>query len=433
MLTNNQHSLAYLQTADPSSAKTVLHVLDHSWPILSGYSVRSRNLISAQYRSGQSIIVVTSPLHYVDDPDAVDMDVDGVRYLRAPITGLITKAALQNRWPILREYEVVRMLRKRILELLSTQSISVVYAHSPALCGLAALQAARKRGVPFVYEIRGFWEDAAVDQNRINAKSVRYRLTRNLETYIAQRADAVAVIANNMLEDMYARGVPREKLFHVPNGVDMGHFSPIRRDERLATQLNLGNGPTLGYFGSLYRYEGVSWMIRAAANLRSRGHRFNILIVGRGEDNPAITNAVRDCGASDYVRRIEHVPYEQIARYYSVIDVFVCPRRSVRLTELVTPLKPLEAMASEKPVLASAVGGIRELVQHEHTGLLFQAESPSDFCYQAERLISSPELCKSLAKEGREFVKRERDWNVLAKRYTQIYDFVLKGQQFRMS
>ncbi|HVI09888.1 MAG TPA: glycosyltransferase [Candidatus Binatia bacterium] len=411
-----------------ASGSTVLHVLDHSWPVLSGYAVRSRNLITAQHRLGQPIVAVTGPLHQMDDDDATDVTLDGVQYLRTPIKSRIGLAALRGRWPVARERETMRLLRDRILEVIDRHSVRIVYAHSPALCGLPALQAARKRKLPFIYEIRAFWEDAAADQNRATPTSLRSRLTRKLETYVAERADAVAAIAKPMLHDLESRGIAPDKLFHVPNGVDLERFQPTPRDRQLASELRLGERPTLGFFGSLYRYEGVSWMIRAAARLRARGHRFNILIVGRGEDRKAIDDAITDCDASDYVRLLDHVPHEEIGRYYSVVDIAVYPRRSIRLTELVTPLKPLEAMALNKAVLASSVGGIRELVGHERTGLLFQPEDENDFAAQAERLLASPSLRRTLGENGREFVARERSWEMLAQQYERIYEFVLERQ-----
>lgn len=409
-----------------ASAPFVLHVLDHSWPVLSGYAIRSRNLISAQHGNGESILVVTGPLHELDDPTATDMVLDDVQYLRTPIKGRFAQAVLQQRWPLVREHQVVRRLRSRLLEITNRHDVSLVYAHSPALCGLAALQAARKRGLPFVYEIRAFWEDAAT-QNGHAASSWRSRLTHKLETYVARNADAVAAIAKPMLDDLRSRGIPANRLFHVPNGVDTGRFGPTSRDEALANELGLVDRPVFGFFGSLYRYEGISWLIRAAGELRARGHKFSLLIVGRGEDQPAIEDAIRDSNAAAYVRRLEYIPHEQIARYYSVVDIAVYPRRSLRLTELVTPLKPLEAMALGKPVLASSVGGIRELVEDERTGLLFEPESIPDFCRQAERMILAPALCESLSRRGRDFVLRERDWSILAKRYREIYDFVLQS------
>ena len=421
--------LSLIPAPTEASGPFVLHVLDHSWPVLSGYAIRSRNLISAQRVIGESILVVTGPLHELDDPTATDVFVDEVEYLRTPIKGRFTQAALRQRWPLVREHEVVRALRNRLLEITRTYPVRILYAHSPALCGLAGLQAARKRGLPFVYEIRAFWEDAA-NQDGAGASSLlwRSRLTHGLETYVARNADAVAAIAKPMLDDLKTRGISSNRLFHVPNGVDTARFEPGNRDENLAHELGLVDRPVFGFFGSLYRYEGVSWLIRAASQLRSRGHRFSVLIIGRGEDQAAIADAVRECDASSYVRSLDHVSHEQISRYYSVLDISVYPRRSLRLTELVTPLKPLEAMALGKPVLASAVGGIRELVEDGNTGLLFEPENIADFCRQAERMIVSPALRDSLSERGRNFVVRERAWSVLSQRYRQIYDFVLQGR-----
>jgi len=418
-------------TTNDSGEACVLHVLDHSFPVLSGYAVRSRNLISAQHRLGESIRVLTGPLHEIDDSSSADVVLDGVSYARTPIAGKIAERALRARWPVVREREVVRLLRERILKIIALHPARIIYAHSPALCGLAALQAARRSGLPFVYEIRAFWEDAAADQKRAGIGSLRSHLTRRLETYVAKNADAVGAIAKPMLADLQGRGIPPEKLFHVPNGVDAARFVPREKDDAIKEQLGLGDSPVFAFFGSLYHYEGISWMIRAAAALRARGHEFDILIIGRGEDQAAINEAVRECDASKYVHAIDHVPHDQIQRYYSVTDVAVYPRRSIRLTELVTPLKPLEAMALKIPVLASGVGGIRELVESENTGLLFQPEDVSDFCRQAERLILSPALRKSLGDHGREFVLREKDWDILAQRYRSIYEFVLSGKSER--
>jgi glycogen synthase len=409
------------------STPVVLHVLDHSWPVLSGYSVRSRNLITAQHRQGEAIKVLTGPLHELDDAEATEITLDGVQYLRTPIRGNLASAALRKRWLVAREHEVVRLLRERILAVMDREPVRLIYAHSPALCGLAAVQAARRTGVPCVYEIRAFWEDAA-QRDSNGSRSLRARMTHRLETFVAKRADAVAAIAKPMLSDLEARGVARGKLFHIPNGVDIDRFSPVARDEALAQQLGLGEGPVLGFFGSLYSYEGVSWMIRAASQLWARGIAFHILIIGRGEDESAIREAVSAARADRFVHTIPHVPHEEISRYYSVVDVVLCPRCKIRLTELVTPLKPLEAMALKKAVLGSDVGGIRELIEHEKTGLLFRAGDAEDFCRQANRLIQSPALRNSLAERGREFVIRHRDWQVLSLRYKQIYDFALQGR-----
>jgi glycosyltransferase involved in cell wall biosynthesis len=203
-------------------------------------------------------------------------------------------------------------------------------------------------------------------------------------------------------------------------------FSPVSRDENLAAKLGLGGEPVLGFIGSLYRWEGVAWLVRAVAELRRRGTACKLLIVGDGEEMAAVREAVRELNAGDFIQIVGRVPHDEIERYYSVMDVLVYPRHSIRLTELVTPLKPLEAMALGKAILGSDVGGIRELVQPERTGILYRADNVEDFCSQAKRLLSQPSLQRKLGEEAREFTLREKDWKVLAQRYIDIYNFAIQ-------
>jgi PEP-CTERM/exosortase A-associated glycosyltransferase len=404
----------------------VLHVLDHSWPVHTGYSIRSLHLIAAQHRLGLRPQALTGPLQIVDDPKAVETVVEDVTYRRTPFSGKFSEWAILKRRPGLREAALVRLIRNRILELAKNETFDLIHAHSPALCGLGALQAARSKGIPFVYELRAFWEDAAVDQNKTSARSLRYRLSQKLEDYVVHRADAVVGISQSILDELTKRKTDPAKLFHVPNGVDVEKFAPLVRDEALAAKLGLGSEPVLGFIGSLYRWEGVAWLVRAVAELRCRGTPCKLLIVGDGEEMPAVREAVRELHAEDFIQILGKVPHDDIQRYYSVVNVLVYPRHSIRLTELVTPLKPLEAMALGKAILGSDVGGIRELVQAEKTGVLYRADNVEDFCMQAQRLLSQTSLQRKLGDEAREFIMREKDWKVLAQRYIDIYDFAIR-------
>ncbi len=406
----------------------VLHVLDHSWPVHTGYSIRSLHLIAAQYRLGLRPQALTGPLQTVDDPNATETVVENITYRRTPFRGKFSEWAISRRRPVLREAAVVRLIRNRILELLENDTVDLIHAHSPALCGVGALQAARSKRLPFVYELRAFWEDAAVDQNKTSTRSLRYRLSQKLEDYVVHRADAVVGISQAILDELKKRKTEPAKLFHVPNGVDTEKFAPGSRNESLAAKLGLGSEPVLGFIGSLYRWEGVAWLVRAVTELRRCGTACKLLIVGDGEEMPAVREAVRELNAGDFIQVLGRVPHDEIERYYSVVDVLVYPRHSIRLTELVTPLKPLEAMALGKAILGSDVGGIRELVESEKTGVLYRADNVEDFCVQAKRVLAQATLRRKLGEEAREFILREKDWNVLARRYIDIYDFAIRNR-----
>jgi len=398
---------------------------------MDGYSLRSRSLISAQSALGFHPCALTSPLHQQDDPKASDLVLDGIRYLRTPAENGLRARAIRKRWPIIRELSVTSLLRNRILSVAKEQTFDVVHAHSPALCGLAAAQAARTMGVPFVYEIRAFWEDGAAGPDERGAKSLRYRLAKALETHVVRRADAVVAIAEAILGDLETRGISREKMFHVPNGVDSSRFQPRSRDTVLEKELGIEGVPTLGYLGTLFRWEGISWLVRAATALRQKGINFKLLLVGDGEEAPEVKKAIAEAGAESYVHFLGRVAHEEVEQYYSVMDVMVYPRRSMRLTEFVTPLKPLEVMALGKAVLGSAVGGIRELIDPQVTGILFEPESINDFCQKAGLLLGDPELRRQLGESARQKILAEKDWKALTRRYESVYEAAKRNARKR--
>ncbi len=403
----------------------VLHVFDHSWPVLSGYSVRSRNLVRAQRCVGFEPVALTGPLHQLDSDDGPDAVVDGSQYLRTQLDQGISRRAIAGRWPFLRESATVRLLRRRIVQLLDEQEFDIIHAHSPALCGLAAVQAAKTKGIPCVYEIRAFWEEGPGAAGSGIWRSTRRDLTRRLEIRVARQADAVVGIAVNILDVLQHRGIAGEKLFHVPNGVDCDGFAPVERDFALSRQLSLDGQFVFGFIGSLYGYEGVSWLANAMGELKQSGVNCKLLVVGEGEDLPRIVAAAQQIAIEDMILAVGRVPHDEVKRYYSLIDVMVYPRRKSPLTDTVTPLKPLEAMALGKPILGSDVGGIRELIDDERTGLLFRAEQVDDFCRQARRLISDAGLRRTLSAAARGNALEEKDWKILVRRYEDVYRFAI--------
>ena len=409
----------------------VLHVLDHSWPVLDGYAQRSRSIVAAQHQLGMEPVVLTSPLHQSDDPSASDTSLDEVRYFRTRADLGITAAAIRGRWPILRETAIVRLLQKRIESLVQREPFDVIHAHSPALCGLAALRASRKRGLPFVYEIRSFWEDSDLSQSKSWPRKLRYKLGRGLETFVTRRADAIVGIAQSIIGDLQSRGVSSAKLFHVPNGVDVMRFTPRPRDSALAAELGVTGIPTLGFIGTLFSWEGVAWLVRAATELHRRGEPFKLVIIGDGAEGPEVRKVIAETKSEDYVSLLGRVPNDQIERYYSVLDFLVYPRVSVRITELVTPLKPLEAMALGKAILGSGVGGIRELIEPETTGLLFEPGNIDEFCGQASRLLRQPDLRRTFGAHARERCVRERDWKIVVRRYEDVYESAIQNTRAR--
>ena len=258
----------------------ILHVLDHSLPLHSGYTFRTRAILKAQQAHGLEVRGITGLRHQAntigDDLPEVET-VDGLTFHRTP--GEVSGPTLIS------ETREIAALATSIRNLANEWRPDIIHAHSPALCGGGAWRAARSLGIPFVYEIRAFWEDAAVGNRTGTEGSMKYRMTRALETQIVRRADAVFTICQGLRDDLIARGIKPGKIGVMPNGVDLSLFGdPPPRDEALAGELGLApDAPVIGYIGSFYDYEGVDDLIAAMPILREKQPNARLLLVGAGE------------------------------------------------------------------------------------------------------------------------------------------------------
>jgi PEP-CTERM/exosortase A-associated glycosyltransferase len=317
----------------------------------------------------------------------------------------------------------VKALERRVDELVRQWRPDQLHAHSPVLNALAALPVARRHKLPLMYEIRAFWEDAAVGNGTGREGSARYRLTRALETYAARRADGVAVICEGLRLDLVARGIRADKIIVSPNGVDLNLFgAPLDPDPGFAASLGLRGADVVGFIGSFYDYEGLDDLIAAMPLLVNSRPHAHLLLVGGGPMEEALKAQAAASQVADRILFIGRVPHHQVDRYYSLIDVLAYPRKAMRLTELVTPLKPLEAMAQRKLVAASDVGGHRELIEDGVTGTLFPAGDPAGIAVALDRLFADRSGWESRRETARRFVEKERNWSSNISRYVPAYE-----------
>lgn len=397
----------------------ILHVLDHSLPHYDGYAFRSAEIIRCQRLRGLATVQVTSAKHV--GANAARETVDDIDFHRTTAPGGL------YRYPILDQVGVVTSLKARIAELIAAERPDVVHAHSPSLNGMAALAAARVHGIPVVYEIRSFWEDAAVDAGACREGDVRYRLTRQSETYVVKRAQHIVPICRGIADDILARGVDPQRLTVVPNGVDVSRFSAhTPYDDTLAAKYGLSKGHTVGFAGSFFAFEGLQVLIDAAALVARDDPAFRLLLVGDGVERQRLEAHAGSLDVKHQIVFTGRVAHSQINAFYSVMDTLVYPRISMRLTELVTPLKPLEAMASGNLVIASDVGGHRELLRHGETGLLFRAGDPRALADTITSLLKDRELQDRLRREARAHVQRRHDWLSNVDAYISLYQSLIR-------
>ncbi len=386
----------------------ILHVFDHSLPLHSGYTFRSLAILREQRARGWNTLHVTTPKQ--GRSSAEGEEVGEWHFHRTPSEG--------NEGPLAQ----MKLTAARLQQIVQATRPDVIHAHSPVLNALPALWVGRRARVPVVYEVRAFWEDAAVDHGSTTEGSLRYRTTRALESFALRRADHVTTICEGLRSDIAARGIPEQRIEVIPNAVDVSAFNyGALPDPELRHKLGLDDAIVLGFCGSFYAYEGIDLLIEAAHRMLPRHPNLRVLLVGGGPQEENLKAQVARLGLSEQVIFTGRVPQAEVQRYYDLIDVLAYPRLSMRLTELVTPLKPLEAMAQGRMFVASDVGGHRELVRDGVTGFLFPAGDPAALERALEAMLARREQWPQIRAQARRFVESERTWSASVARYDDVY------------
>ncbi len=394
----------------------VLHILDHSLPLHSGYTFRSQNLFRAQRKLGYEPVIVTSPKYEESwhGAWADKEEINGFTYYRTGATRSLPGPMTSEAW-------LMVALARRLQQVALEEKPAILHAHSPVLNAIPALWVARKLKLPLVYEIRAFWEDAAVDHGTTQEGSLRYRLTKGLETMMCRRADHVAILCHGLKNDLVQRGIAANKITPVFNGVNPDDFQPCQADEDYLSSWELAGKKVIGFIGSFYRYEGLDLLVRSFARIAKDQPDTMLLLVGGGEMEGELKELISSLGLTDRVVMPGRIPHERVPGVYAMIDILAYPRYSMRLTELVTPLKPLEAMAMGKVLVASDVGGHKELIDDGQTGVLFKAGDEQALAESLQMLLDNNQQCEALQQQGMRWVREHHTWQHTTAVYQDIY------------
>jgi len=402
----------------------VLHLVTDALPSTSaGYTIRTHEIARAQRDAGLDPHVVTRTGYPVTQ-GRIDgrrlVVLDGVPYHRllpwrmpagsgpGPGAG---PGARQN-------LELADALTRRLRP-------AVLHAASNYANARLALALRERYGLPVVYEVRGFWEDTWLsrypDDNKL-ASSELYQRNRDLETRCMLAADLVVTLGEAMRDEIVARGVPGEKILIVPNAVSAEFLQPLPDATRLRTELGLKPDEYVaGVVSSLVPHEGIGTLLEATAILRARGVPARALIVGDGPERAALQRQATQAGLAEAAVFTGRVPASEVRQFHALLDIFVVPRTPDRVCQLVTPLKPVEAMAGGLCVVTSEVKALTEIVKHEVTGMQTVPQDPVSLADCLERLIYSPDIRRKLGDNAREWAARERTWANHAARYRDAY------------
>lgn len=399
----------------------VLYLLHNALPHHSGgYATRTHGLLTELGRAGWDVDGVTRLGYPYDMPKMADVPdlpphevVGEVDYHH-----LLTGRQIEKKNPM---HDYVSRYVDALLPLARAERPAILHGASNHWNGLAAVTAGRILGIPSVYEVRGLWEVTRGSRDPEWARSDQYRYIARMEADAARGATKVLAITQALKDELVERGVDEDKIVLVPNGVDTERFTPLPRDEELATQLGVAGKTVIGYVGTIVDYEGLDLLLEAARELKRSREDFHVLIIGDGAKLKELQASAAEQGLDDVVTFTGRVPHEEVERYYSIIDVTPFPRLPLPVCEMVSPLKPFEAMAMGKAVIASDVAALAEIVTPGMNGLLHEKGSAASLTEQMERLLDSSELRNRLGARARDWVVAERDWRQLAAAVAGVY------------
>ncbi len=393
----------------------ILHILDHSLPLQSGYVFRTMSILEHQQRRGWETFQFTTPRHC---PSLEKTEtVDGCTFYRSPpVEGWA--AGL----PILHDFAEMRLTGRVLDQVIAEVKPDILHAHSPILTAFPALKAGKRHGIPVVYEVRALWEDGAVDHGRSTTLSPKYQISKYLETVAVRRASAVTTICMGLRREIIGRGVPENKVTVIPNGVKISRFAVgAAPDQKIIDRLGLAGKRVIGFIGSFYRYEGLALLLEAFSTVRRNMPDTKLLLVGGGFEDERLRRQAVDLGIDGDVIFAGRVPNQEVESYYSIMDALIYPRLQTRLTELVTPLKPLEAMAMGKLVIASDVGGHKEILRDRETGFLFHAGEKEMLAETIVAALADESRAAQMKIAARKYIEEERNWTDSVARYDPVY------------
>ena len=405
---------AHLRPSAPTDR--VLHLVTNALPdVTAGYTVRTQGVVAAQRRIGMDAQVVTRlgfPVTAGHVSAARLVHVDGVPYHRI----------LPMKWLPSADDRALGLDVDETARLVERLRPAVLHAHSKYLNAQVALALRDRYGLPVVYEVRGFLEETWRSRGR-DPHTDAYRLAREAETHCMSAADTVVTLAESMKAEIVGRGVAADRIIIVPNAVDDIFLAeppdagPLRR--------GLGIDPddvVVGTVTTVNDYEGLDTLVDAVAMLRDRGRQVRLLVVGAGPALSALRRRAVDRGLADAAVFTGAVPFADVRQHYAAIDVFTVPRADTPVTRLVTPLKPLEAMATARPVVASDLPPLCEIVEPGHTGAIARADDPDSLAAAIEPLLSEPAERSRMGETARRWVAQHRTWDAAARAYRDLYE-----------
>jgi glycosyltransferase involved in cell wall biosynthesis len=421
----------------PKTGAVLYHASQSRPHTSSGYAIRTHGLVSALKKHGVDIKVMLRHGYPLDRSDFVSNTVlpsqfiEDVEYFFSPTTrkslSLINYQEVYN-------FNKLELYQKQaidsILQTAKEMKPAIIHSASNFVVGMAGAKAAKALGIPSIYEIRGFWHLTQSTKREGYEDSDHFRLTERLEIETAKQSDYVFTITNALKEILVENGVDEHKISVLPNAVELEKFHVLNKNKKLEKELGFQNKIVIGYIGSFVNYEGLDLLLEACSLLYKKlGDQFRLLLVGDGAMMSPLRKIAQFLQIEDIIKFTGRIDHDDVQDYYSLIDIAPLPRKGHKVCELVSPLKPFEAMASGKVVITSSVKALAEIIEHGHTGLIFEKDNSMDLAEKLESVISNSELRRTLGANARDWVVENHSWEIVSRRVVDLYQQIKENSK----
>lgn len=397
----------------------IVHIVYQSLPNISGSSIRTRDLLMSQKEIGMFPFVISSPFQNGINEDA-DIDViNGVTHYRTYNNNenhLVSEGVSGLKKKTSKFFSVFKFY-KSCFNIIKEEQPHIIHAHATFYCALTALFLSKKFNIPVIYEVRSLWEEREKKQAKSFLKRIVLKAITNLETFCMRKADKVIVINKELEKEISLRGVKNISI--IPNGVNTSLIN-VQSTEKIGITEDI----VFGYVGSISPIEGLDLLAKASKELESENLNFSVRIYGDGVFLEPLKQLVRQLDLKNFYF-LGKLKSEKISEAYRTIDVIVNPRLKSKISDTVTPLKPLEAMAYKKLVIASNVGGMRELIDDNINGLLFDSDNLTSLKKVLKQVIEKG-IDNEIVDNGFSHVLNNKSWKQNAKKYFNIYKKIIK-------
>lgn len=421
-----------------SKPKSILYHASQSMPhTSSGYAIRTHGLISALINHNFDVQAVLRFGYPLDRKDFTKQTINEQEEIENVIyhfshtnreNSSITPYHDVYNFTILEEY--LDKATESLIARAKKIQPKIIHSASNFVVGMAGAKAAKALGIPSIYEIRGFWHLTQSTKRKGYQGSDHYNLTERLEIETAKASDHVFTITNALKNILIENGVSSDKISVLPNAVDPTKFNLNPKDKKLEKELEFENKVVIGYVGSFVNYEGLDILLEACSILYKKlGDCFRLLLVGDGAMMQSLRRSVRFLQLEDIVKFTGRVSHDEVQRYYSLIDIAPLPRKGLRVCELVSPLKPFEAMGAGKVLITSSVEALAEIVKDGETGFVFEKDNMQDLADKLELTITNQDLRNEIGLNAHNWVKETHSWEVISQRVIDIYDKLTEEKQ----